>query len=69
MEQEPEDNESRTEGWEFHYFRDNVSLCRKWVAVGFPAWTSLQGRDGGNRCTHCKRVRSGELASAEPPPC
>jgi hypothetical protein len=56
----------RTEGWGYvlnarnaHYFRDNMSLCRRWMAYGGPVYSEKQPtreRTGGplmlgqNRC-------------------
>jgi len=61
--------EQRTEGWgnvinsrSAHYFRNNTSLCGKWLAVGGPRWEDYQGlgpepKRGSGTCLPCWRKR------------
>lgn len=66
----------RTEGWgnldnarDAHYFRENRSLCKRWLTFGVPRWESNQAlgsKPGGGTCKGCWNKRAKEEGVALP---
>ena len=65
--------QERTEGWgsvdnarNAHYFRDGMSLCNSWMAIGGPRWERHQelGKEPTRgTCKACWKKRAKEEAT------
>jgi len=64
----------RTEGWgnihearDAHFFRDNRSLCGRWLVFGVPHWETNQGLGSAptkGTCKGCWKKRSKEESAS-----